>query len=261
MKAKIKFGRMTQKEYDKLEDRHKKVLEIFSQTFKKHLNKNDSEYEVERILDIGCGDGKFSISLKNACRAEDVYGIEISQKGVESAQNNGVKIFQFDIDKDNFPFEDNYFDAIFAGEVIEHVYDTDHLLDEVYRVLKPNGLVVLTTPNLACWQNRFSLLFGFQPYTTSPSLRYRIGHLFGDSDLLPEELIQGKKHISIFAIKALLKLLRIHKFNIVYVSGAPIGLPDYMDFPSLSIGVQKVIDKLLSPFPSLSPQIIVCVIK
>lgn len=153
MKAKNKyiekFVGSTPRGGEKLEDRHRKVLEIFS------------GQQFDRILDVGCGDGNFSVLLKEACKAKEVYGIEISEKGVESAKNSGVKAFQLDIDEEDFPFEDSYFDAIFAGEIIEHLYDTDRFLDEVYRILKLNGLLILTAPNLSCWHNKISLLFGF----------------------------------------------------------------------------------------------------
>jgi methionine biosynthesis protein MetW len=222
---------------DELKDRYRKVLKIFSR------------YKFDRILDVGCGDGNFSVLLKEACKAKEVYGIEISEKDVESARKNGVKAYQLDIDEGDFPFEDNYFDAIFAGEVIEHLYDTDHFLDEIYRVLKENGVFVLTTPNLASWQNRISLLLGYQPYATSPSLRYRIGHLFGDSDLLPEEIIQSRRHISVFSI---------HQLDILKVEGSSIAIPPkYMKFHPLHIKLNLMMDKLLSRIPSLAPDIII----
>ena len=241
-----KFVGITPKDYEKLEDRHKKVLDIFSR------------YKFERILDVGCGDGNFAMLIARACKAKEVYGIEISEKGAELARKNGVKCYQLDVDEEDFPFEDNYFDAIFAGEIIEHLYDTDHFLDEIYRVLKPNGILVLTTPNLACWQNRIALLLGFQPYATTVSLRYRIGHLSGDSDLLPEEIVQGRRHISVFTLKALLKLLEIHKFDVIQIKGTPIKLPKYMKFSNFLGVISGMIDKIASFLcPSICPQIIV----
>ena len=123
-----KFVGRTPKDYGELEDRHRKVLEIFS------------GYEFKRILDVGCGDGNFSILIGKACKAEEVYGIEISKEGVEMARKNGVKCFQLDVDEEDFPFEDNFFDAVTALELIEHLFDPDRFLEEVYRVLKPEGI-------------------------------------------------------------------------------------------------------------------------
>ena len=133
-----KFVGITPKQFDQLEDRQRKVLEIFS------------KYRFERILDVGCGDGNFTVLIAKACKAKEVYGIEISEKGVELARKNGIKCYQLDVDAEDFPFEDNFFDAVTALELIEnHLYDPDHFLEEVHRVLKPNGIFVLSTPNLA----------------------------------------------------------------------------------------------------------------
>ena len=96
--------------------------------------------------------------LKEACKAKEVYGIEISEKGAEMARKRGVKCYQLDVDEEDFPFEDNYFDAITAFEIIEHLFDPDHFLEEVYRVLKPNGIFVLSDTKFGfhSQQNRFA---------------------------------------------------------------------------------------------------------
>ncbi|MCL0089688.1 methyltransferase domain-containing protein, partial [Dehalococcoidia bacterium] len=200
-----KFVGGTPKRYAELGDMHKRVLEIFS------------KYKFDRILDVGCGDGNFSILLKDASNAKEVYGIEISEKGVESARRNGVKALQLDIDEDDFPFEDDYFDAIFAGEVIEHLWDPDHLFDELYRTLRRGGLCVITTPNLASIHNRIALLFGFQPWTISVSLRHAVGHLY---EVREGDHIPWADHIRGFTYRALIQLLRIHKLRVIKVKGS-----------------------------------------
>jgi hypothetical protein len=73
-----RFVGKTPKESGGLEDRHRKVLEIFS------------KYEFERVLDVGCGDGNFTMLMARACKAKEVYGIEISEKGVEMARKMGL---------------------------------------------------------------------------------------------------------------------------------------------------------------------------
>ena len=60
------------------------------------------------------------------------------------------------------PFEDGTFDAVFAGEIIEHLVDTGAFVAELRRVLAPGGIAVITTPNLAS-NNRARLLLGRYP--------------------------------------------------------------------------------------------------
>jgi len=63
----------------------------------------------------------------------------------------------------NLPVKSNCLDIIFAGEIIEHLIDTDHFLDEIHRVLKKSGSLVLTTPNLCNLENRLRILMGLYP--------------------------------------------------------------------------------------------------
>ena len=227
--------------YDKLDHRRKRVIKIFS------------NHKFNRILDIGCGDGKYSALLGKVCNATEVYGIDISEKGVKLARNNGIKAFQLDIDEDDLPFKDNYFDAIFCGDLIEHLYDPDHLLDECYRVLKEGGLFVITTPNLASWINRIALLFGFQPYATNVSLRYSIGHLY---EPLKGSRIGEADHKKVFTYRSIIRLLCIHKFNILNTIGERTNIPSNLKTSILVNGL----DRVFSLFPSLAhSMIIVCV--
>lgn len=228
---KDKFVGLTQKEYEKLEDRHKKVLEIFS------------KYKFNKILDVGCGDGNFSVLLKEACDAEEAYGVEISEKGVESARNNGVKAFQLDIDEEDFPFEGNRFDAIFAGEVIEHLFDPDHFLDEIHRILKSKGILVLSTPNLASVHNRIALLFGYQPFSTRVSLNHALGHFIHPG-------WGAYEHVRVMTLKALSQLLKIHRFQIISIDASGMSFPK--DFKLFGLTLIKASDKVITKlFPGL----------
>lgn len=127
------------------------------------------------LLDVGCGTGAISMYLAGVLRAEKTYGIDVNPRWVEQARATGVDATVLDIESDNLPFADGCFDAIFCGEVIEHLFDTDHLLAEIRRTLAAGGLCVLTTPNLAAWYNRVALLLGYQPFHTGVSLRHNVG--------------------------------------------------------------------------------------
>lgn len=219
----------------------------------KKVIKNISKYNddtVDIFLDVGCGDGDFTMLLKKVLDVKEVYGIDISPKAVEIANKKGVKAVQVDIDTEKFPFDDNYFDMVVCGEVIEHLFDPDHLLDEIYRVLKRKGICLLTTPNLAVWHNRIALLLGHQPYRCAPSLRHNwVGLLFGKG--LSEE------HIRFFTTWALKDLVKVHNFKIKHLEGAHAN-PSFSPFgSSLILKVVLKLEKIFSKFPSLADDVII----
>lgn len=234
------FVGLTSKEINMLGDRHKRVVEVFS------------KYNFERILDIGCGDGNFSILLKKICGAKEVYGIEISEKGVQMAKKNGVKAFKLDVDREDFPFEDNYFDAIYAGGIIEHLFDPDHFLDEVYRVLKPNGIFILDTPNLASLYNRVALLLGYLPFDMQVSLKYSLGHLYESMYQARENgYVRASDHIRFFTLKSLVMLLKKHDFSILKIYGSS-------DLTSINKTPSLVASKIYRCYLSKDPIFISC---
>lgn len=194
---------------DFYEDAHAKEQEYFRGD-KYHLARQTFiECGAKRILDVGCGEGAF---LKFCMESGiECFGIEISQSAIEAAKRSDLNVFKLNIDEEEFPFEQESFDAIFCGEVIEHVFDPDHLLDECLRVLRPDGILILTTPNLSSWFNRILLLFGYQPLFTEVSTRYGVGH--------PFNFWLKAGHIRIFTYRALMQLLTIHDFKIIKVKG------------------------------------------
>ena len=117
--------------------------------------------EEEVVLDIGCFDGTIGELLLK--KGNKVYGIEISKDAVNIAKKRGIIVKNTSAEK-NFPFEDKFFDVVIAGEIIEHLLDTVSFLKEIKRVLKDNGRLILTTPNVASLGRRFYLLFGKNPY-------------------------------------------------------------------------------------------------
>lgn len=217
--------------YEALTGRFRKVAELFSR------------FEAKRILDIGCAEGNFTQVLKQVTHAEEVYGIELSEEGMKSATEKGIKCFKVDVDTENFPFKDSYFDAIHCGEVIEHLFNPDHLLDEIHRTLKPDGICVLSTRNLCWWLNRIVVPLGFQPYSTSVSLRHNVGKF-------KMHVSRGGGHLRVFAYRSLEQLLRIHQFTVLKTLGLSLEPPISPPLMNLII---KAIDRVLSRlFPSMA---------
>jgi ubiquinone/menaquinone biosynthesis C-methylase UbiE len=206
----------------------------------------------EHLLDIGCGDGSFTLLLKEMLKAKEVVGIEISPKAIAALKKREIKAYQLDIDEQPFPFSNDYFDLIYCGEIIEHLFNPDNLLQEAYRVLKPGGSCIITTPNLAGWPNRLALLFGYQPFATSVSPKHEgAGKMIMKGD-------EGQwGHIRVFTIRALKELLKIYQFKVRLVAGCPVTAKSSSS--KILPGLIKTVDNLMSVFPSLSSRIIVVV--
>ena len=106
-----------------------------------------------KVLDIGCGRGDISLYL--AKKAQGVTGIDYSRHAIKIAKN-AKKKFPRNIQKKTkfymmnakrMAFQDNYFDAVFCIDVFEHLYpkELEAVLQEIKRVLKPNGLLFVHT--------------------------------------------------------------------------------------------------------------------
>lgn len=118
------------------------------------------------ILDIGCAGGELAREIKSKRRAK-IYGIDISQKSLDSAGGILDDSFCFDVENDNWPQDllSKKFDLIIASEIIEHLFLPDRFLKKVMNLLTPGGKIIITTPNFLFWKNRFSMLLGKFEYT------------------------------------------------------------------------------------------------
>lgn len=111
------------------------------------------------IGDVGCGSGFLSIEIGSN---HDVYAIDKDIQDKEELIHHKIPIFECDIEVDNLPFDDNFFDCVLLLEVIEHI-DPRRIrfaLGEIHRTLKPNGILLLTTPNQSSIQNVVRLFLG-----------------------------------------------------------------------------------------------------
>lgn len=186
-----------------------------------------------KVLDIGCADGKISLQIKN--KTNIVYGCDRKKKLLNVAKQKGIKTKLCDLERE-IPFPDRTFDGAVCLEVIEHVYNTDLLLSEINRVLKNNGYLVLSTPDICAFRNRLRILFGKQPCYFGPSPYGR-----------------GGLHIRVFNKKSLVGLLEKHGFRIEKSIGNLICLSPFTDEPTRANSVKCLADI----FPCLSDYLIV----
>jgi SAM-dependent methyltransferase len=99
-----------------------------------------------QVLDLGCGDGYFASRLLAVGAA--VVALDVAAEAVRRARHRTPALDARRIEADApLPLEDASFDVVWAGETIEHVADTGGWLSEVRRVLRPRGLLLLSTPD------------------------------------------------------------------------------------------------------------------
>ncbi|QQS60615.1 class I SAM-dependent methyltransferase [Candidatus Falkowbacteria bacterium] len=120
-----------------------------------------------KVLDVGCGKGYDLINIHKTLSERDIqsdlYGIEIFDEYKDISKEKGITVASLNLETDEFPYFDEYFDIIVINQVLEHVKEFFWIVSEINRVLKNGGLLIIGVPNLASWHNRLLLLFGQQP--------------------------------------------------------------------------------------------------
>ncbi|WP_141983614.1 class I SAM-dependent methyltransferase [Saccharothrix saharensis] len=126
------------------------------------------------VADLGAGGGDVGTLL--AARGLRPVACDAVLDAGRSALAAGLPAVALDVG-DELPFRAGSLDGVFAGEIIEHVYDPALLLRECRRVLRPGGVLVLTTPNLATAQDRLRFLAGRAPRQVDPFHEYLHVHI------------------------------------------------------------------------------------
>jgi methionine biosynthesis protein MetW len=170
-----------------------------------------------RLLDVGCGKGDLITAALAGGRCRDAVGIDIGEPAVAIARKRGLDARVHDLNESALPFQDQSFDCVTLMAVLEHVFDPLFAVSEIYRVLKPNGSLILAVPNAASFSNRARLLFG-RGLVTSLDPGWDGGHLH------------------YFTVHSLTALLRDHAFSIERIAGSGAGRRWRELWPSLLIG-------------------------
>lgn len=107
------------------------------------------DYQVnKKILEVGSVPGFFTVLLKQL--KYDITGVDIKPERTEGLwKKYGVIVHEVDIEREVLPFDCGLFDVVFFAEILEHLRVNPLLaLHEVYRVLKPNGKIIVSVPNI-----------------------------------------------------------------------------------------------------------------
>lgn len=118
------------------------------------------------LLECGIARGGLADTLKN--EGARCFGVDINPRDIP-----GVSVFQADLNQ-GFPKFDTAFDVIFAGEVMEHIFDDEQFVRSARALLKPGGVLILTVPNLSFSVNRVRMLFGMTPLFAYAPYHYHI---------------------------------------------------------------------------------------
>jgi len=99
-------------------------------------------FEFPKVLIIGCGDGSEAYKMYEMT-GWNIFGID----AVEPKRFKEVNLIKSEAE--NLPFEDNTFDIVYSNHVLEYIIGYKKVLDQIIRVIKPNGVCYLTFPNKA----------------------------------------------------------------------------------------------------------------
>ena len=124
-----------------------------------------------RILEIGCAAG---LMTENLAKKGELYATDISINYLKKVRNRVPGITLVRLDAHKLPFDDLFFDYVLMTDVLEHVLVPCRVLEEVHRVLRPEGKLVLGVPNILNFSNIFKHLRGFKP---NKLLQYADAHI------------------------------------------------------------------------------------
>ena len=169
-----------------------------------------------RVLDLGCRDG----ALTEAYAAGNhVVGVDADREALVEAAKRGLETHWADLDQP-LELDDESFDVVVAGELLEHLRDPHRLVAEIRRVLRPGGTFVASVPNAYRLKGRLRFLAGRAPESDPTHLQ-----MFSPSDV--QQLLDGFDDRRVHFIAGRLVPLHARLFanDIVFAGRKPAAQP------------------------------------
>ncbi len=116
----------------------------------------------KKVLDIGCRDGALTQFF---APGNDVLGVDIDPSALEKARQLGIRTMKVDLNGEWRELGSEKFDVVVAGEVLEHLYNPDKVVEKVRSKLTSQGLFLGSVPNAFSLKNRLRYLVGSKRYT------------------------------------------------------------------------------------------------
>jgi ubiquinone/menaquinone biosynthesis C-methylase UbiE len=181
----------------------------------------------DRILDIGSGTGHLILGLSAVSRGCVALDIKLESLGYIHGKNPDVDCISSDVHL-GLPFKRDSFDVVIASELLEHLNEPKRFFEEVRRVLKRNGILILTTPNS---DNLTYKIFRLCPRPMAVSLAKRAGvdmklhpELSGEEDL--DRTDPHLHKVEGFTLDELQNLGRENGFKTTFVLSFSLPVPD-----------------------------------
>ena len=194
------------------------------------------------VLEIGAESLQIAEFVRSSLslNPDSYFVVDVSPVSVSALKQGNFNATELDVSNVRLPLEDGSCSAVIMSEVLEHLIDPDFALNECRRVLRPDGVLVLTTPNLAAWFNRLLLPLGVQPAFTETGTEW----VFGRKGILPRARPVG--HLRVLTTESAVELLGYHGFRLTTIRGLAAEGSTGMGW------VASALDRLFSRFPRLA---------
>ena len=169
------------------------------------LNIMDLRKSDLNILEVGCACGGTLLEINNINKTANIYGIEINSNSAKLAKNF-ANVSSANIEDSNLPYKQGFFDYIIFGDVLEHLYNPQKVLENIKPYLKEDGKIIASIPNIQHWSIIEELLKGNWSYT--------------DAGIL------DKTHLRFFTRNEITKLFNNSGYEVKQFVGKDIGLTE-----------------------------------
>ena len=116
-----------------------------ARTLYPHIIDRLSDIIFDNVLDVGCGTGEILNTIKNRYPAVSLYGIDISEEMLKKAKEKLLNTAELSLgDAECLPYENDYFDLLICSDSFHHYPNPQKAIEELYRVLKPDGHLLIT---------------------------------------------------------------------------------------------------------------------
>jgi SAM-dependent methyltransferase len=161
-----------------------------------------TDLDGKRVLDVGCGTGKFVFQLFNHCQPE-IVGVDGPTSVASRAVERGYKEVAVvdDLSVDPLPFQQDYFDCVICKDVMEHLLDPKFTLSEINKVLRVGGTFLFHVPN---------------HFPLSGRLRFLMNNKLDTFNYFsPNESRWSFPHIRFYEHADIIKVFNDHGFDVV----------------------------------------------